>query len=62
MEMLINVCNRMGYPMIIVIGREAAGVDGRYEFHFTNSETVLRLSLNELITEVNKQITSHRYR
>lgn len=52
----------MGYPMIIVIGKEAAGVDGKYELHLTNSEIVLRLSLNELLIEVNKKINLHRFR
>lgn len=52
----------MGYPMIIVIGKEAAGTDGKYELHFTGTENVLRLSLNELLLEVNKKIDLHRYR
>lgn len=51
----------MGYPMIIVIGREAAGVDGKYELHLTNSEIVLRLSLTDLLLEINKKINLHRY-
>lgn len=48
--------------MIIVIGKEAAGDDGRYELHLTNSGIVQRLSLNELIVEINKKINLHRYR
>lgn len=52
----------MGYPMIIVIGKEAAGADGKFELHFTDSKIVLRLSLNELLCEINKKIDLHRYR
>lgn len=51
----------MGYPMIVVIGREAAGVDGKYELHMTNSGIVLKLSLNELLSEIQKKINLHRY-
>lgn len=51
----------MGYPMIVVIGREAAGVDGKCELHMTNSELVLRLSLDELLSEIHKKINLHRY-
>jgi len=53
---------RMGYPMIIVVGREAAGDNGKYELHFTNPESVLQLSLNELLLEVHKKTNLHRYR
>lgn len=52
---------RMGYPIIIIIGREAAGDDGKYELHWTNTETALHLSLNDLLLEVSKKINSHRY-
>lgn len=52
----------MGYPMVIVIGREAAGVDGKFELHFTSSDSVHRLCLNELLLEVQKKINLHRYR
>ncbi|KAJ6633681.1 putative proline--tRNA ligase, mitochondrial, partial [Pseudolycoriella hygida] len=53
---------KMGYPMIIVIGKEAAGDDGKYEIHFTDSNVVLHLRLNDLLNEVNKKLKLHCFR
>ncbi|KAG4072131.1 hypothetical protein HA402_015630 [Bradysia odoriphaga] len=53
---------RLGYPLIVVIGKDAAGVDGKYELHFTNTETVKRLSFDELLGEIRNEVSSHRYR
>lgn len=57
---LFYLSNRLGYPMIVVIGKDAV-VDGKYELHFTNTGAIHRLSFDELLCEIKKVVSVHRY-